>query len=407
MKKLTAIMMLAALVLSLFGCAPAGAEDLMAGITPDKQASSGAVRGETAAAADFGLRLFRAALEEGNTSLSPLSVLYALAMTTGGAEEQTLDQMEQMLGMNTEEMDAFFGSYLAALDDRAGDLRLANAIWFTDDDRFTVNRDFLQRNADHYGADIFRMPLDETAVRSVNDWVDEKTDGMIEKILDKAPENAVMYLVNALAFDAKWENIYYEHQVRKAEFTRADGIKTEVDMMYSQEQAYLEDENATGFIKYYEGGDYAFVALLPNEGVTLADYLAGLTGESLLSLLSSPEQVLVEAGLPKFESEYSAELGDILKGMGMTDAFDPVAADFSRLGKSTEGNIFISHVIHKTFISVAEEGTRAGAATLVVAAYGAAMIEQFKTVVLNRPFVYLILDTHTELPLFIGTMMGK
>lgn len=405
MKKMTAIMMAAVLALNLFGCTPAQTEDLMQGIIPGKQISTGAVSGE-AAVADFGLRLFRAALaQEGNTSLSPLSVLYALAMTAGGADSQTLAQMEQVLGMDEAEMDAFFGKCLAALDEREGALSLANAIWLTDDDRFTVNRDFLQRNADHYDADMFRMPLDENSVRSVNDWVDEKTDGMITNILDKAPENAIMYLVNALAFDAKWESIYYDFQVRPAEFTREDGTKTEVDMMYSEEYVYVEDENAAGFVKYYEGRDCAFVALLPNEGVTVEDYVAGLTGEGLISMLSSAHQVRVQAGLPKFENEYGAQLGDILKEMGMTDAFDPMTADFSRMGESTDGNLFISSVIHKTFISVAEEGTRAGAATMVVAADGAALIEEFETVILDRPFVYLLIDTETNLPFFMGTVM--
>ena len=133
--------------------------------------------------------------------------------------------------------------------------------------------------------------------------------------------------------------------------------------------------------------------------------VAGLTGEGLISMLSSAQQVRVQAGLPKFENEYGAQLGDILKEMGMTDAFDPVTADFSRMGESTDGNLFVSSVIHKTFISVAEEGTRAGAATMVVAADGAALIEEFETVILDRPFVYLLIDTETNIPFFMGTVM--
>lgn len=422
MKKLAAVFL--SLILALSGCASVGTEDLMTGIrtnlVTDAEAPDSVMtqtRGETspelkepdtASAMDFSIRLFRTALEPGeNTLISPLSVLSALAMTAGGAAGETLNQMEQALGMGSEKLDAFFGSYMATPERQEGALHLANSIWFTDDNRFTVNQDFLQRNAECYGADIYRTAMDNTAVKAINDWVKEKTDGMIPEILDKAPADAIMYLVNALAFEAKWETPYYTHQVREAEFTREDGTEKKADMMYSEEYAYLETENAAGFIKYYEGRDYAFVALLPNEGISVADYVASLTGEKLTALLSAPQNIMVQAGIPKFESEYSVLLNDVLKEMGMVDAFDPVTADFSCMGSSEDGGIHISRVLHKTFISVAEEGTRAGAATLVEAADGASMIGDFKTVILNRPFVYLLIDTRTHLPFFMGTVMGK
>lgn len=404
MKKLTAIFLVLILVLS--GCTAAGTEDLMTGIQAN--AVDYLQEPDSTFAMDFSIRLFRTALEPGeNTLISPLSVLSALAMTVGGAAGETLNQMEQALGMGSEKLDAFFGSYMATPERREGALHLANSIWFTDDNRFTVNQDFLQRNAECYGADIYRTAMDNTAVKAINDWVKEKTDGMIPEILDKAPADAIMYLVNALAFEAKWETPYYEYLVWEAEFTREDGTAKTVDMMYSTEYAYLEDENAVGFIKYYEGRDYAFAALLPNEGVSVADYAVGLTGEKLTALLSSPQEIQVEAGIPKFESEYGVLLNDVLKDMGMVDAFDPNAADFSCMGSSEDGGIHISRVLHKTFISVAEEGTRAGAATLVEAVDGAAMLPEPKTVILDRPFVYLLIDTGTNLPLFMGTMMGK
>ena len=177
--------------------------------------------------------------------------------------------------------------------------------------------------------------------------------------------------------------------------------------MHGTENTYLRDANATGFLKYYEDHRYAFVALLPNEGISVADYVASLTGEKLTALLSAPQNIMVQAGIPKFESEYSVLLNDVLKEMGMVDAFDPVTADFSCMGSSEDGGIHISRVLHKTFISVAEEGTRAGAATLVEAADGASMIGDFKTVIMDRPFVYLLIDTRTHLPFFMGTVMGK
>ena len=217
-----------------------------------------------------------------------------------------------------------------------------------------------------------------------------------------------MYLVNALAFEAQWEKVYDEFQVQEGYFTTEDETRQDVEMMHSEEHYYLEDELATGFIKYYEGRKYAFVALLPNEGVSVSQYVENLTGEHLAKLLSNQKDVTVFATMPKFETEYDIEMSEVLQEMGMTDAFDYRVADFSRLGTyNVDGmNICISRVLHKTFISVAEQGTRAGAATAVeMPAYGAMEIPEFKEVVLDRPFVYMIIDCETNLPFFMGTMM--
>lgn len=193
----------------------------------------------------------------------------------------------------------------------------------------------------------------------------ESTDGIIPHILDEIPEEAVMYLINALSFDAQWQTIYTEYQVCDRTFTTEDSMIRDAELMYSTESLYLENENATGFIKYYSGGKYAFAALLPNEGVTAADYVNTLTGEHLQNLLSSPEETMVFTAIPKFETETSVELSGTLKAMCMTDAFDMACADFSAMGSSQNGPLFINRVLHKTYITVDERGTKAGAVTAV------------------------------------------
>ena len=221
-------------------------------------------------------------------------------------------------------------------------LSLANSIWFIDHERFTVNQDFLQTTADYYEADIYKAPFNEQTCEDINNWIKEKTDGMIQGALDEIPDSALMYLINALAFDAEWADIYEKHQVREGEFTKEDGTKQECEFMYSTESNYFEDEKATGFLKYYKSGKYAFVALLPKEGVSVSEYIASLTGESLNELLSNPQHTTVYTSLPKFESAYSVEMSEILKSMGMTEAFDADNADFEGLGTST-GRVFCAY----------------------------------------------------------------
>ena len=398
-------LLLVTVMLTLSGCG--GAEDLTKGITPNEVSTSQILDAENAAATDFALRLFRASADESeNTLISPLSVLSALAMTANGAEEETLREMEEVLGMTTEELNGYLQTYMKSLPQGEGyKLHLANSAWFRDDGSFAVSEDFLQTNVDYYGAEIYRAPFDEKTCEKINVWVKKHTDGMIPEILKQIPPEAVMCLVNALAFEAEWSQPYEEMQVRDGVFTREDGTEQTAEFMYSDEGHYLADDMATGFMKYYKGYKYAFAALLPNEGVSVEEYIASLDGESLHTMLANPQFDTVFAAVPKFEVEYGTELSEVLSGMGMNDAFDPERADFSGLGTSNRGNVYISQVLHKTFISVAEKGTKAGAATAVLMDAGDALIEDPKEVYLDRPFVYMLVDCENGTPLFVGTMM--
>ena len=404
------LFLVCAMAVNLAGCsAEVQAKDLMEGITPKKVSVQGDPGSHSADVTGFAVRLFQASEKSGeNTLISPLSVLCALAMTANGADGETLEQMEAVLGMTAEQLNLYLYSYMRNLPQgEKYKLSLANSIWFTEDKRFTVKQDFLQLNADYYGADIYQAPFDGQTCKDINNWVKQKTDGMIPEILDQIPEDAVMYLVNALAFEAEWSKTYEKHQVRDGKFTREDGTEQDVELMYSTEGVYLEDDKATGFIKYYAGGKYAFAAMLPNEGVSVSDYIASLDGEALNAMLAEPQHTTVQASIPKFELEYSVEMSEILEGMGMPRAFDPGSAEFERLGTFVDGNICISRVLHKTFISVGEKGTRAGAVTVVEMVGESAMVEpqKPKQVYLDRPFVYMLIDCENNIPFFIGTMM--
>ena len=415
MKDLLSLIIAAILTMTSTGCdipSTATAVNLMENITPSDTPIAALpaekMTENNVAAAELGADLLRTSFDgKSNTLVSPLSVMSALAMTAGGANGDTLSEMEDVLGIKRDDLNAYMKLYTDSLPEgEKYSLKLANSIWFTEDEAFEVNEDFLQQNADFYGADIYKAPFDDSTLEDINNWVKDNTDGMIPEILDEIPKDAVMYLVNALAFDAEWESIYRDSQVREGEFTNIDGSKSKVDFMSSTENKYVEDENATGFIKYYSGREYAFVALLPDEGVAVGDYINSLTGEKLNSLITGAQNKKVLTKIPKFEYDYGTEMSETLMTLGMTDAFDENNADFKSLGTVEDGNIYISRVIHKTFISVAEKGTRAGAATVVemTKATSAMPTEPPKEVYLDRPFVYMIIDTENNVPFFIGAV---
>ena len=391
-----ALFLAIALLLALPGC---GSETgLLAGVTASE-------RGEAAdaaeLAADFTVELFNAAYEGGDALISPVSVLAALAMAEAGAEGETLAQMEEVFGVDAETMRLALSAYMSSI---AGtEAKMANAIWFRDDGSFTPNEDFLADCASFAGADVFADEFTGALAGRINGWISEHTDGMIKDVLDKVDPSAVMYLVNALAFEADWAEKYEGERLREGEFNTETGPKA-VQMMYSDESTYLEGEGFTGFMKPYKGGRYAFAALLPTG--SLDALLGSLTGEKLAAALENAAEAEVNAGLPSFEGRTRAELSAALAGMGMTDAFDMGLADFSGMGESELGGIFISRVLHETFIEVTPQGTRAAAATVIEAPAGAEPPQDLKAVICDRPFAYMIVDTEYNVPLFFGVVTG-
>lgn len=386
-------------------CTAASAADLMNGMSPNlvngRQADSAFI----SSMANFSIELFKDSLSDKENSLvSPLSVMLALAMTAGGAGKETLVQMEKLLGgdIPLAELNEYLYSFAKGLPNaEKSKLHIANSIWFRD--RLQVKPDFLQRNADYYGASAYQAAFDSQTVKDINNWVKSNTDGMIERILDQISFNHVMFLVNAVTFDAQWQTTYTKESVIEGEFTDINGIKQNIDFMHSTEHKYLDDGRATGFIKAYSDG-YSFAVLLPNEDISLEEYIGSLSGEKFLDTLNNRQEREVIASLPKFKYEYEIQLNDALKRLGIPDAFDEEKADFSKMADLSDGNIFINEVLHKTFISVDELGTKAGAVTMVAMTDASAPIDEPKVVRLDRPFVYAIIDNATKLPIFIGTV---
>lgn len=403
--KITAIILILTLTLSLVlsGCGENYIKNLSEGYSSKSIIETRDISPYTNDYSDFAVRLLKETFDgKENTLVSPLSVMLSLAMTSEGAEGETLKEFEELFGMNAEELRLFAYSYMyPKLNDPQ--LSIANSVWVNNMEGLRVNEEFLQNNAQYHKADVFEAEFGGKTVEEINNWVNGKTDGMVEKIIDKLDKRSVMCLVNALLFDAKWAVPYNEHQIKEGEFVTEKGVTQKAEFLLNSEGVYLEDENATGFAKHYEGYGYAFVAMLPNEGVSVGEYVKTLNGEKLSALLENAEETTVYTAIPKFEYETDLSLKPALENMGMAKAFDMDKADFSRLGQVKNGNIWIGDVLHSTKISVTENGTKAGAATAQVL-YGSGAI--FKEVFLDRPFVYMIVDMESNVPVFVGTVMA-
>ena len=347
-----------------------------------------------------------------NVLVSPLSVQMALAMTANGADGKTLQEMEKVLGagISLEEWNEYLSDYVynrktGLVQSKDSNLKLANSVWFRNQkDSLQVEKAFMDSVSDSYNAQLYSRAFDDGTVKEINNWVDKNTDGMIPKILDKIDSNSMMYLINAVTFDAQWAEPYDEYAIREGDFTTYADERQTVSMMHGTETTYMADNRAAGFVKPYEGGRFQFALLVPYGDTDIYDYLSGLTGASLSQTLSETQACTVVTQMPKFSYDFDLTMNDALKELGMPTAFDPSGADFSKLGSSSEGNLYIGNVLHKTFIRVDGMGTQAGAATVVeVVAEGAwEPDEEIKEVIADRPFIYMILDSENNLPIFIG-----
>ena len=391
--------------------------------TIDILASDGTVTDDKFASAEMnlGVELLKRCFDptkqgEENFLVSPLSVSTALAMTANGADGETRDEMEKLLGngLTIEQINDYMAYYVKTLPDLDKEkVYLANSIWFKDKPEFKVHEEFLEANKKYYSSEIYKSDFDDSTVSDINSWVNTNTKGMIPSILkngylDKKGETEpLMMLINTLFFEADWNEAY--NGTFKDTFTDLNGDVHIIDKMQHSEYTYFDLGDADAFKKSYINQNYSFLGILPRDNDILG-YISSLDPEKLIDSLSKPENSYefdLTVFMPKFQYSYDTSLKDVLIDMGFSTAFSPQVADFSKINDITvedAPSLFIDDVIHKTKIEVTEKGTKAAAATGIGMFGGGAGIPKKQIIIdLNRPFVYMIVDNN-NVPLFIGAV---
>jgi serine protease inhibitor len=355
---------------------------------------------------EFAFDLFRKVIDfskETNVFISPLSVSIALGMTWNGAAGETKSEMEsalKMSGMSVEEINEYYRILQTTLPtiDPTTKLTLANSLWYRSG--FQVKSDFLNVNIDYFDAYVRELDFSKAwAVDTINQWCAKKTNNLIPSVLDNIPEDAVMYLINAIYFKGIWRHQFEKKNTTQADFTNEAGEKVKVNMMFQKDTfAYAEDEKAQYLDMPYGNKAFSMTVILPKNGNTTADLLKYLTVDQWNSILQNLSMREVEVYFPRFSSKNKFLLNDPLIDMGMKLAFTD-NADFSNI---VDENLFISRVLHNTYIEVTEEGTEAAAVTVVEIGYTSVpMIPVFQV---NKPFLFVIRENSTGVILFIGKM---
>ncbi|MBP3436243.1 MAG: serpin family protein [Clostridia bacterium] len=381
------------------------ATDMMAGIKPKTVAGKDATEDRFVNAhTQFAVKLLQGAVKgkQGkNVLVSPLSVQLTLAMVANGAAGKTKTEMETVFGgIPMAELNQYLYNYWTQMPNTEEyKVSIANSLWINSGSGIKVPKSFLQTVADYYGAQVYKSNFGKQTVADMNNWVKEYTNGMIDSIVNELDSKAdMLMLLNTLFFEADWKNTYGQGQVSTGTFTTENGTQRSVRMLSQTEKMrYISDGEATGFAKDYKDGYYSFVALLPNEGTSLDDYIASLTAEKVRNALNSGA-ISVYTEIPKFAYDCDLDMNAMLSEMGMPTAFGS-GADFSGLDTSGKGTN-LGEVRHKTHIELSEEGTKAGAVTSARVQKGL----RDASVCLDRPFVYMIVDNTTYLPIFVGAV---
>lgn len=342
-----------------------------------------------------------------NVLISPESILSAMAMVVNGARGTTRNEMQKALygAVSVEDFNKNMSAYNDYLMSSADvKFHMANSIWIRNDtNHVRAKKSFLDINEKYYHSQSYLEPFDNTTIEKINNWVKTNTDDMIPGIISGISDTDRMYLINALAFEGKWEKQYTDYQVRKDQFTTAGGEKQQVSMLNGKEHSYLQDDKAIGTMKYYEGSKFAFAAILPNKDISVEQYMNTMTGESFVKLIQSAQNKEVLTKIPEFSYDYEARLPQTLQSMGIRKAFTD-SADFKNMATTGDGILCISDVRHKTHIELDRNGTRAAAVTFVAKAGAAAPTEPPKEVYLDRPFLYAIVEVESGLPVFMGVV---
>lgn len=360
----------------------------------------------------FGFKLFHElhnAAPSENLLISPASVILAFAMVYNGADGRTKTEFDSVLALNGMSADSVNQAAAALMEslmnaDSSIELAIANSIWAKPGFPFT--KSFLDITDQMYGAEA--RPL--VSADEVNQWVADATRHKITEVLDSVTPDLLMVLINAIYFKGDWTSQFNELATRDRDFTLLTGdVKQHPLMEQTGEFAYFEDSTQQIIKLPYGNRHFSMMVLLPREGVDFDRYVSDITPEKWNRLwrytAGERKGTIV---LPRFEMRYGTDLVKPIASLGAPLPFSPVGANFRRMfTASNDTNLFISEVLHKTYLKVDEEGSEAAAVTAIkVKGIESAISIPPKpfTMIVNRPFVCAIIDDTTGLVLFLGAI---
>ena len=365
---------------------------------------------------DFTCNLFRAITrqKQGDSSIivSPVSVGYMLGMLGQGAKGETRRQITDVLGLgaSVKEINMYFKKMTDGVSgvDSTVTIRIANNINVNSTLGISLIPKYKSEMLKYYNAQVDALDFtNSSSLDRINNWCDTHTDGMIPKILDQLDPQAVMYLLNAVYFNASWTEKFKPEDTHNKYFTKQDGTILEHKMMHLiTETAYGENDLCEMLCLPYGNGTFSMNVLLPRKGKTIDDIIQSLSTQTLEQQREREmTKCKVDILMPRFTAESETDLKKVLSSMGMQQPFNP-GAQFTNMVRGNR--LWVDMMKQKARIEVNEKGTKAAAVT-VSGLIRSTNVNRIKSVAFHatRPFVYYIVDNSTGAIYFMGTYCGE
>ncbi|MEG4290149.1 serpin family protein [Microcoleus sp. C2C3] len=360
-----------------------------------------------AANTKFGFNLFNTLSKQQpnkNIFISPTSVALALSMTYNGVSGETKQEMTKVLeftGMTPQEINAANQALQNSFPkvDPNVQVLIANSLWAQQG--FSLKPKFLQTNQKYYNANVTELDfINPQAISIINNWVSQKTQGKIDRIVDKISPGGVLFLINAIYFKGNWQTPFDKSQTANKTFSLTDGSSKQHPMMSQKGNFgyYETDQFQAVSLPYGKEGALAMYIFLPHSNSNLPTFLQQLTPENWNQWMQEFTNRNGTIEIPRFKIEYEVELENTLTALGMAGFFYSSKADFSPM---TDNDVAVDSVKHKTFVEVNEEGTEAAAVTSIRFSRSGSPFQMN----VNRPFFSAIQDQSTGTILFMGTIV--
>ena len=242
-------------------------------------------------------------------------------------------------------------------------------------------------------AENYLAPIEPLiSVDQVNNWCSNKTHGKIDKILDELSDAAAMILINAVYFKGVWSSKFESSLTKKLPFYNFGTEEINVETMKQIEHfRFYEDKRVKAIELPFKNDSMSAIIILPYEEIDINKYIdtLSISNDEYNKIIEGLKYSKVHLQLPKFELEMKEILNEVLSDLGMYDAFDPNNANFTGLRK--QGGLFISNVIHKTYLKVFEDGCEAAAVTAIeMGGFAMPIEEKIYDMKVNRPFLFLL-----------------
>ena len=353
---------------------------------------------------EFAFSLFKEIADEeteANFMISPVSASLALGMVYNGAANETQQAFANTFNYgnaNVEETNQINKSIIDNLTYSGSGARfdVANSLWIRN--KFPVKEQFIDLNKNYYYAEAQNLDFDDpNSLKTINNWVSNKTNNKIPKILNTISPDAVLYAINALYFKGDWKHRFDSSNNKERPFYPDNSSFQSVTMMHQQENfGYFSNEVFSSVVLPYKEDQFNMVLLLPNGNKNTEDVISSLNWESWQNWQQNYSVAKIALTLPKFTFSYEKLFNEALSDLGLGIAFTD-EADFSGI---SDVPTKISFVLQKAFIDVNEKGTEAAAATVV--AIGVTSVPLVTEMNFNKPFLFVITEKNTGSICFIG-----